>query len=433
MGKLNVFEGKLEYEPGSENRLTWAFMNLIRLSPIVCAAFLDLVREKQEKPISGFTTLRERERFVHTQVGTLTADGGRLVAIGITGEGRDVDAQIQPEDRSAIYDGVVTFIAPEGRRHEQESLTLTIESKIGPEVGAWQLQPSKESMGEEQQFEVDPEPVTLAWREILRVLTDLELRGLINPTEKVLIRDFVDYVDTHHPKLNPFDHFSVCRNNLHLLNRRCEAILRKIDPNEAWHRSWPIIGVKKAHAFKQVWLKAEEHEHGSTWQIRLELWPGDNMQQARNFWKKVDTDKLLALQQKDWRILRNLHFSYAGTHLAWATTTLTVSDYIKYWKSNHEEKIISFYPDVGSFRHNWEQLIADGLISQADVTPLEEVSTQTKRDYISMSPGLGVCYTWPEKLASQFDLNGDFIKEVKQRIREATETWGEVPGFCQEG
>ena len=111
MDRLNVFEDELDYDPGTENRLTWALLGLIRLSPIVCAAFLDLIREKQKRPIPGFTTLREREFIVHTQVGTLPANEGRLVAIGITGEGREVDTEIHPEERGAIYDGVVTFIA----------------------------------------------------------------------------------------------------------------------------------------------------------------------------------------------------------------------------------------------------------------------------------------------------------------------------------
>ena len=61
------------------------------------------------------TTLRERECVVQTQTGKLVAQEGRLVAIGITAEGKDVDADIQRKDREAIYDGVVTFIAPENR------------------------------------------------------------------------------------------------------------------------------------------------------------------------------------------------------------------------------------------------------------------------------------------------------------------------------
>ena len=434
MDKLNVFEGKPGYLPGKENRLTWALMNLIRLSPIVCAAFLDLVREK--RPIPGLTTLKERECIVETQIGKLEAKEGRLVAIGITREGRKVDTEIQPEERRARYDGVVTFIGPEGRRHEHESLTLTIESKLGPEVGAWQLNPSKESMREEQQFEIDPEPVILAWREILKVLTDLELRGLLSPTEKILIRDFVDYVDTHHPELNPFDNFSVCRSDLQLLNRRCEAILRIIDPNEEWHRSSPIIKVEGTHAFKQVWLKAEEHEHGGTWQITLELWPGDNPSQAREFWDRVDVAGLLALQEKEkekgWRLHMNLHFSFTRTHLVWPTTKLTLHEYIEFWKSGRM-KIDTFYRELDSFRPHWDRLVEQRLISDDDVEPLEEESTKTKRNHIYMSPGLGVCYTWSAKKAVELDRAGVFTDEVKKKIREATETWGEVPDFCQGG
>ena len=142
MDKLNVFGGGLDYELGKENRLTWGLMNLIRISPIIRAAFLDLIRDKQERPLPSLTALRKRECVVQTQTGTLVAEEGCLVTIGITAKGGDVDADIQPEDRGAIYDGVVTFIAPEGRQHQQESLTLTIESKLGSEVGPWQLNPS---------------------------------------------------------------------------------------------------------------------------------------------------------------------------------------------------------------------------------------------------------------------------------------------------
>ena len=101
MEKLNVFQGYLHCQPGSENRLTWALMNLIRMSPLVQSAFLDLVRERQERPMPALTTLKERDCVVRTQVKTLVAKEGRLVAIGITAEGGDIDAEIQPKDRGS--------------------------------------------------------------------------------------------------------------------------------------------------------------------------------------------------------------------------------------------------------------------------------------------------------------------------------------------
>ena len=432
MDKLNVFGDYLGSQPSTENRLTWALMNLIRISPIIRAAFIDLVRERQKQPIPALTTLRERECVVQTQVGTLVAKEGRLVAIGITAEGEDVDTEIQSEDRNAIYDGVVTFIAPESRQHQQESLTLTVESKLGSEVGSWQLMPSEASLGEEQQIEVDPQAVILAWRAIVDTLTDLELRELVSPAEEVLIRDFIDYVSANHPKLNPFDSFAVCRDDLDLLNRRCEAILRKIGPTEWDREGFPFIPVDFP-SFKRIYLRTPEQEDTRAWCITLALWPGNNMEQARAFWPKVDTKRLLDLPNKDWDLEPNLRFYFITTKLHRANTSLSsVDEYIELWKSG-EIEIIALWPDdSGSYLHNWDWLVAKSLISPDDLEPLEEVTTLTDRDRISMSPGLGISYTWSAEQAAQLDLDDAFVREVKERIREVTETWGEVPDFCRE-
>ena len=428
MDKLNVFNGSLSWKPGTENRLTWALMNLIRMSPIIRAAFLDLVRERQKQPIPALTT---RKCVVRTQTGTLDAKEGRLVAIGVTAEGGEVDVEIQPKDRGAVYDGVVTFIAPEGRQHQRESWTLTVESKLGPVVGLWQLMPSEASLSEERRIAVDPQAVILAWRDIFGTLNDLELRGLVSPAEKMLIRDFIDYVAAKHIELNPFDHFSVCRDELGLLKRRCEVIMREIDPTKAWHRSSPIIAVKFP-SFKQIWLQAEKDE--GSWQIKLGFAPGDTMKQAREFWPRVDIKRLLELQDKDkgWLLESNLHFSYMRSNLHWrAKKPLAVNKYVELWKSGDMEIASIYRDDTGSYRHNWDRLVARGLISPDDVEPLEKETTRTNRDRISMSPGLGISYTWSAKQAAQLDRDDAFVREVKGRIREVTETWGEVPEFCR--
>ncbi|MYC14599.1 MAG: hypothetical protein F4Y39_12795 [Gemmatimonadetes bacterium] len=428
MDKLNIFEGYLSKQPGTEDRLTWALMNLIRISPIIRAAFLDLVRDEQKQPIPALTALRERECVVQTQTENLFAQEGRLVAIGITAEGEDVYDDVQLEDRGARYDGVVTFIAPENRRHQQESLTLTVESKRDSEVEAWQLMPSEASLGEEGQIKVDSQAVILAWRDIVSTLTDIELRGLVSPAERVFIRDFIDYVAANHSVLNPFEHFAVCRNDLDLLNRRCEMILREIDPTEAEQGPLPFIPVEFP-SYKRIYLKAKDDAR--SWRITLEFWPGDTVAQAQEFWSKVDAKKLLALQNQneDWRLVSNLHFMHWSNRCS-ATTSLAVNEYIEFWQSG-EMKIDSIWPDdAGSYRYHWDCLVAKSLISPDDMEPIEAVRTEKNRPWISMSPGLGISYTWSAARASQLDRDGAFVFEVKEKIREATETWGEVPDFC---
>ena len=67
MDKLNVFQGYQHCEPGTENRLTWSLMNLIRMSPLVRAAFLGSRARTAEATDTRLTTLQERECIVQTQ------------------------------------------------------------------------------------------------------------------------------------------------------------------------------------------------------------------------------------------------------------------------------------------------------------------------------------------------------------------------------
>ena len=105
MNKLNVFAGP-RYPEGDENRLTWALMTLLRLVPMACVAFVDLVREcqvagKVESPIPSLMAMRGCETHIETQVSRLAANSGRLVAVGITREGGGVTANIHEAQREA--------------------------------------------------------------------------------------------------------------------------------------------------------------------------------------------------------------------------------------------------------------------------------------------------------------------------------------------
>ena len=441
MNKLNVFAGP-RYPEGDENRLTWALMTLLRLVPMACVAFVDLVRARQEHhagvPIPALTTMSGCRTHIETQVSHLQARAGRLVAVGITREGGDVKVAVEAKARQAIYDGVITFEPPDrdvGAIDSHEPVTLTVESKRGSSVGAWQLRPSishlppPEDDGEPP-LHVDRQAIVLAWRDIFRALTDLDSRNLLHPSEAFLVNDFLQHVRYRHPELNPFDRFALCRGDIGLLNRRCEEIMREVEPKEAWAGSSPIIKVESP-AFRRIYLWAERNRNGA---IGLGLWPGDTMAQAREFWRLVNAAKLKALgKSKSWEVQPNLHFSRIQRHFHWAESQLTVEEYIDYWKDSHEQEIQSCYRSPsGSFRHQWEALSRRGLISSDDVEKLDQQTTPTNYRRISMSPGLAVQYMWSRSEAEVLDARGAFAEEVRRRIREATETWGEIPRFCEQ-
>lgn len=441
MNKLNAFAAR--YPEGSENRLTWALMALLRLVPLACAAFVDLVRARQERqgsarPVPALTAMRGCRTYIETQVAHLQARAGQLLAVGITSEGGDVNEEIAAESRSATYDGVMTF-EPADRDFEgndaHEPVTLTVESKLGSSVGAWQLRPSESHLppADEEDgnppLRVAPKAVVLKWRDIFRSVTDLESRNLLSPSESVLVEDFLQFVRANHPELNPFDRFALCGGDIGLLNRRCEEILREVDPNEAWAGSDPIIRVGSC-SFQRIYLRAVAEAP----EIRLGLYPGDTMAQARAFWPRVRAEKLRALISKSWKVQPNLHFSRIQRHFHWAESGLDTADYLDYWKKNHERKIQSCYPDeIRNFRHNWKALLERRLISAADVETLDEQTSGTNYSRISMSPGLAIEYWWSRAEAARLDAStGAFAEEVRRRIREATETWGEIPPFCEQ-
>ena len=443
MNKLNAFAAR--YPEGSENRLTWALMALLRLVPLACAAFVDLVRARQERqgsarPVPALTAMRGCRTHIETQVSHLQARAGRLVAVGITSEGGDVNEEIKAEPRGATYDGVMTFEPPErdfGGNDAHEPVTLTVESKLGSSVGAWQLRPSESHLPPPDEedgnppLRVDKKAVVLKWRDIFRSLTDLESRNLLSPAESVVVGDFLQYVRANHPELNPFDRFALCGGDIGLLNRRCEEILREVDPNEAWAGSDPIIRVESS-AVQRIYLWAV----GEGPEIRLGLWPGDTMTQARALWPQMNVVRLKALgRPKSWEVSPNLHFSKIQRHFHWADWTesrLKTDEYIDYWKGRHEREIRSCLPDESkSFRHHWEALYGQGLISAADVETLDEQTSGTNYPRISMAPGLSVQYTWSRSEAERLDARGAFAEEVRRRIREATETWGEILPFCE--
>ena len=283
-------------------------------------------------------------------------------------------------------------------------------------------------------IQIYPAAVVLAWRDVFQTLVDFQHRALLAPAEAVLVGDFLDYVRRRHPKLNPFDRFGLCGGDVGLLNRRCEEILREIDAQQMAHHGKgynPIITLD-SDAIKQVWIRAEQ-EKGEPWRLELSLYPGDTMRQARAFWRRVDTKKLKELQGSGWRLSPNLHFSFMQRHLFWANTPISTDQYIDLWEPKGSEKIESHWRDQSnSFRSGWEELHRKGLIAEDDIKKLDDRTSPKMYQRISMSPGLRVQYRWWAAEAERRDAEGSVAAEVKRRIREATETWGEVPAFCRD-
>jgi hypothetical protein len=110
MKRTNYF-GRFENKPANaEDRLTRAFLVVLRLIPSVQAPFIDAIREKQYEQGNGavFPSRMATDvgvGGVWSQVGDLRTDEGRVLSILLTNREWKGEVEIQSSDRTPVYDG----------------------------------------------------------------------------------------------------------------------------------------------------------------------------------------------------------------------------------------------------------------------------------------------------------------------------------------
>jgi len=418
MGHMNYFRPYSGKEPGHEDQLTRSFLVLLRLVPLVHAAFVDRLRAKPlkdgaEDALPPFTSLRDS--VVQTQVQSLTEPASRLVSVLMTDEHWVPEHPITDSPRTARYDGVI-YYPPEW--------ALVIENKPwSGNVWGEQVCPSRDGL---------PEGCILAgfacilWRDVIVSLNSLLQRELLGHADRLLVEDFIEFVDQEFPYLNPYTSFAVCKNNRTLLANRCYAVMQKIAGSSSvvHHRGYadyfPLEDGPNAGA-RQIYLRPPSEEGATDWEILLEIWPADTVDQARKFYTTVKRDEFLLLGDKGWKLAPNMHYSFAGTHRHHSKATIGVEQYLDLWRDTQG------YGRVR--RENWEDVFAahrrEGLISENDVEELNRQFTNTARQTMDVCPGFSVSFRWPKASAEGLDQGDHFVRDVEERVREALATWGQ--------
>ena len=97
------------------------------------------------------------------------------------------------------------------------------------------------------------------WSNIISKLNVLLENELIDGAERILVKDFLDFVTAFFPELNPYDSLSVCKDNSDLLNRRCVDLMRQAEIGKViYHRGrHHMIRIENKPGVKQIGLWAE--------------------------------------------------------------------------------------------------------------------------------------------------------------------------------
>ena len=259
--------------------------------------------------------------------------------------------------------------------------------------------------------------ICMEWSEVLEGILRYSESDAAAYSNRKMCRDFLSFVEQLHPELTPYSSFSLCGSNKQALGRRTIALLDELADRTGLesHGDEYLYRPGKIAERVALWVDGD-----SVSKIKIGLWPADTVSQARRFFGNVNAAKFLNLAE--WKVEPNLHFSYIGTHLIWANTTLSKDQYFKYFaqggtfgkKSRLELKILAM---------NWEEL---GLISAANRGELEYQFNSTTRETLNVIPGFGLYRSLDVKELIDLEEKGKLEAHLMKVIDEPLSTWNEA-------
>jgi hypothetical protein len=423
MDHLNIFNSYKKKSNNHEDELTRCFLILVKNVPIVQVMFFEMIKKQMNNP--NLETIANGELFIEeifTQLSNTNnlfssekIEARTLVSIIISDDKLESDAKVKNDDRQARYDGVIL---------SSPSWLFIIENKPSKEnIWLGQLNPNIE---DEKDVTILENPCCLSWRDIMSNLSSLIQNKLVTGAEEVLMEDFIEYVDNEYSWINPYNNFSICKNNIYLLNKRCNSIMGNFKINGEYaevkyHRGWKHYIESGKNTVKQIALDANKLDLG--WEVNLWLHTGDTMNAARTVFEKLDIDKLMKLQTLGFKLSTNFHFAYRSSNLLWFDGNLSFEDYIKYWKDKYKNLKQIKRADFLTF---FDEMENNQMIVPGDRSEIQEKILNKNYDKLNICPGFLIRYTWSKDEAIRLDKSNNFEENFKNKVKAAFNVMGGI-------
>lgn len=418
---LSYFEPYESKKPWHEDQLTRAYLTVLRLIPAAHADFVEQVHGDQLAkqcrlllPLDA--TLGSNQSEIFTQVVQVPRTSGQLVSVLLSDEYWTKDTKIHRVPRGARYDGLICY---------PDNWIVTIENK--PRVySVWedQLRPS---LPDGSHVQCEQKVVSLSWREIILRLGQLLMSGGLNPTEELLLRDFLTFVDRHFEYLKPYGSFTLCGDSVPLLNSRCRDLLGVLGKVER-HWGWGHVVRIDGSPLSEIKLEAREPE-GQRPVVALRLCSGVGCPSSRQMMDNIDLDALLKLGVADgWTIRPSLSFRYRGAGYVWSSSAYgwDISKYVLFWRDGSLRPRRYSRDDTG-FCSLFDRLLKAGVIGEKDLPGLHKNFSDTRRSFIEICAGIDLTFSWPlEKAVALDDRKGEFASDMLRRLGQAMQAWHQV-------
>jgi hypothetical protein len=416
MNRLNYFNPYDSKAGSHEDQLTRAYFVLLKHSSHAFFTFIEYGRSKhkisgKEKPITIIDFLEQGWDF-ETQKGNPVINTNYLLSILITdSQIETTDSSVQSSERNARYDGIITF---------GSNLTMVIENK--PRSGnVWfgQLNPSRQNLAEGTI--VYSNPIVLEWKEIIKQLNHLLSVPTISGYEKIMIEDFLSYVDDSFPHLNPYDSFNQCKRNPELLSRRINNLLKSISLDESMvksHRGWGYYIQTPYDQIQQIGLIPSQNE--KEFNIELSLYFADSQRQAISFYKSNPT--IDHLKNTKWVFHSNFHVSFMTSNLVWFQSE-DDEKYLQFWKDNVD---IICQQKRGDIPKYFKRLVDEKVINMTKEAEekLKLKFYDTAMQTLNICPGFGFFFTFNILEAEELDKSGKLKFILAEKIKEGLKVVG---------
>jgi hypothetical protein len=411
--RLNFFEPYESLLPSHENQLTRALLVVLRYCPIAHQAWLSLIDPgKQLLALPHPTFSTQRAQILQENCGKPTDEPISGISVICAADAPAAASEVVQSDRGQVLDGIIRY---------ENDLVIVLESKLDGPVTS--LQATNINLhGQPVRFEENVHAIS--WRQILLVFDAFanEERGLTAGAERIILQDFLTFVDRNFPRLGPFNLLRSCAGDPSRLLRRLRAIIDEAQIGGQPTGDSSRVGIILPGQHLTVISAYLVYENG---QVVLKMFPADTLEQAREFYGRPKApQQVSALHSKGWTISPNFHFGYMAKGLCWtkAKASVSVDDYMRYWQNHIRQTRQLDRPDWPTF---WNELVKLGFAQKADREQFDNNFTHAKRQFASPRPSIYCGFAWSLGDAEALDSQKKLGATIKERINELLVAVGE--------
>jgi hypothetical protein len=306
-------------------------------------------------------------------------------------------------DRRQVLDGVVTY---------SEALAIVLENK-----------PRREDIWDGQldvnvppDVSVDETVACVTWKDIISAWTGLLGAGHLGVAEAVLLGDFLDYVETHFPRLQPYSKIGFCGGDAVRLTRRCKTLLEEafgqtnVRHNPRW--AWYAL-LAESQSAKMMALMPRGI--GTSQEIILEVDPGDTMRQASTLFGCCNLGEILELRTHNWTVEPNFHIAHMNVGLVWMHTSRPIEEYWAYW----QQRMPLSQVQRAQFHERFDQFVQEGFASNDDLARYSSTVLDTNRQTYNLCPGLTLRWKMGLDDAATLDERGQLAIKIREEAERA--------------